>query len=373
MQKGSADRLRSLRQAKGKQKAAHSQRSEPRFLWIGKDDCKPSVFLPLAGKIEPAADNEGHVACNGIAQPEALGTHACSKAQQISCADAHQQTVQKGDQQVQLGIARAVDDTETKGSGDGSSEIEQAGQNDDGRLRENAFVLGKQLEDEIGNGKQQSAAYHSDYRGADDGDPQDLGNAVVFSGAQILTDHGGCCSGEGVAQDADHHVQLADDAGDGRCNDAEGVDPCGDHGHGDADGRRLQSHGNAQREDLGNGLLMQLEAFQTEIEAEGLLVPIQIVQGKEEAEALSDDSGKSSAADAHIEEGNEEDIQNRVHHGCDGNEHERPLGIAHASHDGRYDVVAVDEHQTGDADHRILHGIFIGFGRGVDQLQQSVS
>ena len=70
------------------------------------------LFPPFAGQVEGAADEEGHEAGQGVAQPEAVAVQAHGEAEEGGKADTGDDAVDDRDGEVQARTAGAVDQGE---------------------------------------------------------------------------------------------------------------------------------------------------------------------------------------------------------------------------------------------------------------------
>ena len=330
-------------------------------------------LAPLAGEEVAQADDQRHEACQRVAVPEALTAHTHGKAQQRSNAHAADHAVDQRHGKVELGVAAAVDEREAHAAGGGAVEVEDGRRHQNGGNRQHVGVRGEHVEDLLreeqhghsaGGGYNQAAHQH---RAHDDG------HALVLLCAQVLPHHAAAGGGEGVRYDADHHVHLVVDAAERGVHHAVQVDPGGEHDLGDVDGRRLDGHGHAQRHQLAQSGLIDGKAGQLEIEGKAFLVAVEVGDGKNEAGCLRDDRCQCGAEHFHAHSGHQHQIQNQVEHRRNGNEHEGTSAVAHAAQDGADDVVAVNEHQTYQTGDGIIHGVLIGFGRGVEDVQHPVA
>lgn len=84
----------------------------------GKIECLSNQTLfPPAGEEVDTADEEGHIACEGIAQPEAHDTHVHCKPHEHGQTDPADDTIQKSYNQIQPGVSAAVDHGQRMGNG----------------------------------------------------------------------------------------------------------------------------------------------------------------------------------------------------------------------------------------------------------------
>lgn len=328
-----------------------------------------SGFFPPSRQIEHRPDDHGHEAGQGVAQPEAAAIELQGEAQQGGQADAGDDAVDDGHGQVEFGFAGAVDEGEGHGAGGGAVEIEDDGQGEHGGQGEHLGIGGKDAINGVrpqqhGGGEQRGQA---DAEGGDG--RQDLVDAPVFPGAQILTHHGAARRREGLADDAAHDVDLVEHPGQGGIGDVEQVDPAGQDDLAEIHGRGLDGHGNAQGQQTLELRAVDAEAGKPEIKAEALPVAVEICDGGQKADALADHRGQRRAEHGQAQIFDEYDVQHDVQHRRDADEHKGPLAVAHAAQDSADDVVAIDEHQSAHAGDHVIHGVIVGGGGRVEPAQ----
>ena len=333
----------------------------------------PSAVLPSAGEEIAHADHKGHKAGQSIAVPEALAAHIHGKAQQSGNADAADHAVNNSHGEIQLGIARAVDEGKADGAGSRAEEIEDGGDHQNMRHRQHRFIGGEHAVNRFREEADGNGAGNGDDRSANAHGHHNAGHPLVFLRPQILAHHGAAGGGKGLGNDADHHIHLVIKPGQSGIDHAVGIDPGHQHDLGNIDGGGLNGHGHAQGHQALQGGGIDLEAFLFEIEAEIFLMMIKVNKGYDEAEGLADHGGQSGAHNLHFKAHHEKQIQNNIHHRRNGNEHEGAAAIAHAAENGADDIIAVNEDKPHRADHGIIHGEGIGFRGGIEQLQNGMA
>lgn len=90
-------------------------------------------------------------------------------------------------------------------------------------------------------------------------------------------------------------VDLVGHARHGRNHHAVGIDPGVDEQLGELDGRALDGHGHAQLDEGDDHVAVDGEPAQPEVEAKQRPLPIQVGDGQQKAESLTDDRGQRRA------------------------------------------------------------------------------
>ena len=327
---------------------------------------RPPGFLPgdvpAAGEQEGETDQERHAAGNRVAVPETLDAPGKGDAQQHGKADAAGDPVQQRHGQVQPGVAGTVDQGEGRRTERAAQVLDHGDRNIHGDSRLNHGFIRREYTEEPFRTEQRDQREDT---GGNGDNPErmadDFRNALCFFRAQGLGDHCAAGGGNRLGDHADHGFQLPGDAGDGDLLDmvpAEIIDIGIDEQHGEGDCRGLDDHGDAQGQQGADHGSADPEMGRPEIKMDLIPVAVEQRQGEEETGGLADDRRQGGAAGTQPHRADEQQVQDQVQHGGDGDEHERMLRVAHAAQDGGNEVVSVNEQGTVNAGDGILPGIF---------------
>ena len=324
--------------------------------------------LPASGEVVHQADEEGGVARQGVAQPEADVIHVQRQAQQHAQTDAHDDAVQNGGGKVDPVVAAAVDEG-VHGRAAGAAQkqhhcyrLELHGDGHDGTF------LGEQAEHQLGEQVHGSRQQGGGTQGKAEAGDHNAGHSLIFLGPHILSHHRGASGVHRVGDQVADGAQLVDDARHGRDCHAVGVDPGIDKQLGEVDGGALDGHGHAQLGERGQILQLGVEeVLERHLKAHVVAAAPQENHRAYKGEALAEYGGDGSTHGPHAKAPHQNDIHHDIHHGGQRDEHEGMLGVAHAAEHGRDHVVAVDEDQTGNTHGGIGQSLVPGGGGGVHQ------
>ena len=195
--------------------------------------------------------------------------------------------------------------------------------------------------------------------------PDHLGHAPDLPGAEGLGDHRPAGGGNGLGHHADHPLQLAGDAGHGHRRRAVGVHIGIDEEHRKRHRRGLDHHGNPQGDQRPDHLFSDAEMAGLKVKIDFLPLAVQQAQRENEADRLANHRSQGRAQRAHPQGADKQQVQHDVDHRGDGDKLEGMPGVPHATHDGRNQVITVDEHDAQHAGNAVLPRILPDFRRGV--------
>ena len=173
----------------------------------------------------------------------------------------------------------------------------------------------------------------------DAGDPLFVSRAVVLAGEA----DGGLM--EGVHGGIDEALDVAGSRISRHGHGAEGIDGGLDQHVGDGKDRALHSRGKADADHQDQAGFMDLQFVQ--VQAVHAFLADQAAQDQKGGNALGDHGGDGHAGDAHMENDDEDQVQDDVHHAGGEQEVQGAFGVAHRPQDGRAEVV---EHGGGHTD-----------------------
>ena len=254
------------------------------------------------------------------------------KTEKDAEAQPQHDAVQQGDGQVDVRVARAVQEgvaartgVAAEGEQDGDGHVFPADAQDFRVGREEAEDL---VREKVYRGGEEAGEDAHEFEGL----RHDAPHPFVFAGADVLADHGGAGRVDGVGQHVEGAVQFMADAGEGGNGDAERVDPGIDEHFGQLDGGVLEGHGEAQGHEQAHELPVPREE---EARRQGEVVFPAVAQQEGEAEdaaqSLAEHRGEGRTAGAHAQQGHEEQVQDDVQEGRKADEVKRMLGVAHAA------------------------------------------
>ena len=198
--------------------------------------------------------------------------------------------------------------------------------------------------------------------------PHHLGDAVEFLSAVVLPCKAEGGLGEGVHGRPDKALDIAAGSAARHGDGAKGVHRGLDEHVGDGEGGALNARGHADLHHLQQLVLVDGELFQ--------LYPVDCValhqaqQHQRGRDALGNHRGDGHAFHAHVEDDDEDQIQDDVDHPGNEQEIQGPLGVPHRPQDSRAKVVEHHHRHADKIDAHVQHRLADHIFGGAHHLQQ---
>ena len=186
------------------------------------------------------------------------------------------------------------------------------------------------------------------------GADHDLADAVVVTGAVVLAGEGNGGLIHGVHRHVYELLNVGRSGVAGHDDLTEGIDGGLDHHVGQGEENPLESGGQADAEDLPHGLGVEPHLLEIQVQRAGILHHAAEHQGG--GDALGDHGGDGHTCHVQLADDDEEEIQHDVDDSRQGEEVQRPLGIALRPQQGGAEVVDHGGRHAQEVDPQIQRG-----------------